>query len=322
VDVIDTILPILGANQFWVKNASNTAIIAATISGSAGTGTVNLGTQNQLAWYATSGTAVSGLGVGATNSMLTTNSSGVPTWATSIAPTSILDANGNVMVGFTATPSAVNYIQITNNATGHAPAVGSAGADSAIPLLLSNKNSYTYFIDSTATAGGQIRLYNAAITQYTGFKVATAQATSILFTVPAADGTANAPLITDGAGNLSFLPGAWSTWTPTYTGFSGTPTTNIARYKQIGKTVFVDLDMSGTSNATGFAFTLPVTGGALGITFAVGRAVDNSAYSAQVYGAVGSGGATSGAFVIGDNGSGWTNSGTKGVRCSFFYESA
>ena len=65
-----------------------------------------------------------------------------------------------------------------------------------------------------------------------------------------------------------------------------------------------------------------MTGGALGITFAVGRAVDNSAYSAQVYGAVGSGGATSGAFVIGDNGSGWTNSGTKGVRCSFFYESA
>jgi hypothetical protein len=120
--------------------------------------------------------------------------------------------------------------------------------------------------------------------------------------------------------NLSDV--AWTSYAGsiTYTGFAGTPTTNVAKFKQIGKTVFVVLDMTGTSNATTFGFSLPVTGGATGCTFTVGRAEDNGTYSAVVYGAVPNSG-TSAGLVINDSGSGWTNAGTKGVRCSFFYES-
>jgi hypothetical protein len=71
-DVVDTILPILGPNQTWVKNANGTAIIALDI-----TGGVNTGTQNELAWYASNGSVVSGLPT-ANNGILATSAGGVP----------------------------------------------------------------------------------------------------------------------------------------------------------------------------------------------------------------------------------------------------
>lgn len=50
---------------------------------SGGSGTVNAGSINELAWYAATGTAVSGLNT-ANNSVLVTNSSGVPSWSTTL----------------------------------------------------------------------------------------------------------------------------------------------------------------------------------------------------------------------------------------------
>lgn len=49
----------------------------------------------------------------------------------------------------------------------------------------------------------------------------------------------------------------WTAWTATLTGFSGTPT-QVNRYCRIGNVVFAEVNISGTSNATGFTFTLPV----------------------------------------------------------------
>lgn len=51
---------------------------------------------------------------------------------------------------------------------------------------------------------------------------------------------------------------AYSTFVPSPTGYSGTPTTTLARYKQVGKTVFMDISFTGTSSATTCTFTLPV----------------------------------------------------------------
>jgi hypothetical protein len=76
-DVVDTILPILGPNQIWIKNADDTAIEAFTVTGETGSGTVNPGSQNQLAWYAATSTAVSGLPT-ANSGVLVTSSGGVP----------------------------------------------------------------------------------------------------------------------------------------------------------------------------------------------------------------------------------------------------
>ena len=76
--VTDTILPILPANCLWVKNSSNTAIVAAQIN-TISAGSVNLGSENELAWYSATGTVVSGL-LGVNSAALTTTSLGVPTW--------------------------------------------------------------------------------------------------------------------------------------------------------------------------------------------------------------------------------------------------
>lgn len=59
-------------------------------------------------------------------------------------------------------------------------------------------------------------------------------------------------------GNDSRFPSqsAWSTHSSTITGFSGTPTQDIA-YMTIGKTMYVRVLITGTSNATTFTFTIP-----------------------------------------------------------------
>jgi hypothetical protein len=60
----------------------------------AGSGTVNSGLINQIAWYAANGTAVSGL-TGANSATLVTNSSGVPAMTSSMT-------NGQVLIGSTS----------------------------------------------------------------------------------------------------------------------------------------------------------------------------------------------------------------------------
>lgn len=80
----------------------------------AGSGTVNSGTANQLAYYASTGTAVSGL-TGANSATLVTNASGVPSMTASMT-------NGQVLIGSTggtptlATLTAGSGISISNGA--------------------------------------------------------------------------------------------------------------------------------------------------------------------------------------------------------------
>lgn len=79
-----------------------------------GTGTVNSGAANQLAYYASSGSAVSGL-AGANSALLVTNASGVPTMTASLT-------NGQIIIGSTggtptpATLTAGSGISISNGA--------------------------------------------------------------------------------------------------------------------------------------------------------------------------------------------------------------
>ena len=80
----------------------------------AGSGTVNSGTANQLAYYAATGTAVSGL-TGANSATLVTTASGVPSMTSSMT-------NGQVLIGSTggtptpATLTAGSGISISNGA--------------------------------------------------------------------------------------------------------------------------------------------------------------------------------------------------------------
>lgn len=50
--------------------------------------------------------------------------------------TGILDANGNALIDFTATGTAVNKLTVANSATGNAVTIGTAGSDTAVRLQL------------------------------------------------------------------------------------------------------------------------------------------------------------------------------------------
>lgn len=50
---------------------------------------------------------------------------------------------------------------------------------------------------------------------------------------------------------------AWTTFVPAPTGYSGSPTVNLARYQLIGKWMAVELDVTGTGTGTTLTFTIP-----------------------------------------------------------------
>jgi hypothetical protein len=321
----DTILPILGANQLWIKNPTNTAIIAATISGGGSGGGVNPGLQNQVAWYATNGNVVSGLPTLA-NGILTTNSLGVPSISNTIPSNSVVDSNGNIILSYPqpAIANAVNHFFILNNSTGNPVTVGTVGADAAVPLSFGIKGGLINIYDTSLTNSAKLRFYNAANNHFIGLSIPTAQSSSLDFILPPADGTANAPLITDGAGNWSFLPGAWIDFSGTIgaTGFTGALTINVARWKQIGKTVFVSIYLSGTSNATSFTITnLPVAVNASNNNFIGFQFCQDNTANSICSGAV-SGTTLTLYNTTGSLATGWTNSGTKGFSGIFSYEAA
>ncbi len=134
------------------SNGTNWISSAAT-----GTGTVNSGLINQLAYYAAAGTAVSGVSI-VNSAVLTTTSGGVPTWVAytgtnapvlGTAPTisqplinQINDQSNNLKVmAFTGVASAVNYIDAANAATGNGVSIAALGTDSNIGLNLNSKGT-------------------------------------------------------------------------------------------------------------------------------------------------------------------------------------
>lgn len=108
----------------------------ATPSGSGGSGTVNSGLINQIAWYAANGTAVSGLTTG-NNGILVTSASGVPSIGNTVGAGLIMPSiNFNTTTGIIGTTT-------NNNA-----AAGSVGE--IISSIIPNASSVS-FTSSVAT---------------------------------------------------------------------------------------------------------------------------------------------------------------------------
>ena len=128
----------------------------ATVSGS---GTVNSGSQYQIAYYATAGTAVSG--VGTVNwGVLNSNGSGVPSMTATPVIQQINDINGNTISKFIPISSAVNYLKFQNAATSNSPNILADGTDSIINLNLQPKGTGSS-IRLTDGAGNQLFTTNA-----------------------------------------------------------------------------------------------------------------------------------------------------------------
>lgn len=121
------------------------------------------------------------------------------------APTGISSSAGLSLLTFSYTASAVNYLTITNSATGLSPSITATGSDAAVNLNLISKGGGFRLKDSTNVGGAYLTFVNAAGTFATTIGVAAAQASNANFNLPAADGSANFVMKTDGAGNLSFV---------------------------------------------------------------------------------------------------------------------
>ena len=314
---------------------------------SAGAG-VSPGSINQLAWYAATGAMVSGLPTG-NNGVLVTSNSGVPSISSILpsgltipgyalsgansditsmsgltgylqAPLGIKDPNGNIILDFGYVSNAVNFIRVINNPTGFPVVLVASGSDPSINMILFSKNGDFLLQDSTLTIAPTLKFFNAATTHFTGLKAATAEATDLTLVLPALDGSADAPMITDGSGNLSFLPGAWVDFSGSIgaTGLTAAPAVVYALSKKIGKTSFINISLSGTSNATTFTITgLPyaaANGNFIGFHYAQDNST-NTICSGSI-----SGTTLTLYFGTASVASGWTNAGTKGFSGYLFYE--
>lgn len=114
----------------------------------------------------------------------------------------------------------------------------------------------------------------------------------------------------------------WIAFTPTFTGFSVNPTVT-SRYRQIGKTVFWKMitTVNGTSNATGFTATLPVTARETQGAAGFGHGVDNGAALATPV-RIDLSSTTVATFYTNAAAAAWTNVNAKMVQFSIAYEAA
>lgn len=143
----------LGQYEFW--NGAAWVQLAA-----GGSGSVNLGSINQLAYYAANGTAVSGLNT-ANNSVLLTNPTGFPDWAPAVV-NSILQANSGgvpswsttLPAGLTiTTPNITGVVNASNATAGSVGEFVSSVIASASAIAMTNLTPTVDVAFITLTAG-------------------------------------------------------------------------------------------------------------------------------------------------------------------------
>ena len=177
--------------------------------------------------------------------------------------TSILDTGGNELFKLTATGSAVNELTYNNASTGNKPTFTASGGDTNIGVSIQPKGSGTITLDN--------------------------------LTFPAADGSANQILTTNGSGVLSFVDNSGGTdWqaikTGTYTAAAGQGvfanttggafTVNLPASPSLGDEVTI-VDYAGTfdtNNLTVGRNSQPIMGTAADLTVSIERAGLTLAY--------------------------------------------
>ena len=120
--------------------------------------------------------------------------------------TGILDDSSNEQLLFVKTASAVNYLTVTNAATGNNPIITAGGSDANIGINFQNKATGTYNFAGTADTAAEIRLAEDTDngTHYIGLAAPASVAANKTFVLPAADGTNGQALTTNGSATLSF----------------------------------------------------------------------------------------------------------------------
>jgi len=120
--------------------------------------------------------------------------------------------------------------------------------------------------------------------------------------------------------NLGSADGHWQPYNTTEVGFSGTPTYTTLRFTQIGRQIFGEIDMTGTSDTTGFVLSLPTdarlaTFGAAGWAQDASSTVTNGTMAWRT-----TAGTSNLTMTLSAADAGWTNSGTKALITQYNYE--
>ncbi len=188
--------------------------------------------------------------------------------------TSINDANGATFIGITAAGTAVNYLQINNNAASSYPGINAAGADSNIGINIGAKGAAQLGFQSALTSNQIGFNTGTALVHTTNFSFP-ATAASQTVTFPDATGTllmtgqaiSTVPSISFGGTALANY--VESTFTPTIVSSGGgsvTYTLQQGQYTRIGNRVFVNIYVILASNSLGAGnltiATLPITAAA------------------------------------------------------------
>ena len=99
--------------------------------------------------------------------------------------TELNDANGNELLGVTATASAVNHLALANAATGNNPSITAAGDDTNVGIDFQLKGTGSFDVHGTSDTSAQIKLYEDTDdgSNYIGLKAATI-ANSYTLTLP------------------------------------------------------------------------------------------------------------------------------------------
>jgi hypothetical protein len=221
-------------------------------------------------------------------------------------------ANGGTNANLTASNGGIFY----STASAGAILAGTATANQILMSGASTTPSWSTNTYPATDAAGDLH-YASASNVISGLAIgSTGQILTVVAGLPS--WATNTPAVS----NLTDV--AWTDFSGSvgYTGFSGTPTTTTARYKKVGRIVFIQIVMSGTSNATGFTITsLPFTSGSVQQSTGLISMTNNGAtvYTANI---VIQGSTTIAICQLSNNSTGWTNSGTKGIVASFFYESS
>jgi hypothetical protein len=214
--------------------------------------------------------------------------------------TQITDANAIPMLVFTPNASAVNYIGMTNQIAANAPSFYTIGSDAAINLLLQIKNGNLQVTDLTGTIAPAIQLYNAARTQYTGLKVATAAAATITFTLPSADATVSGQaMISNASGVLSFSSTPIST-APVRTVL----TSGSGNYTTAANVLWLEVEVIGGGAGGGSSGTAGQASGTAGNASSFGTLTANGGSAGSSYYSGGIGGTASGGDINIPGGSG------------------
>lgn len=241
-------------------------------SGGGGAGTVSSGTANQLAYYASTGTTVSGL-TSANSSVLVTNGSGVPSWATdlptgtTIGGAAIYRAGGTdvaVADGGTGLSSGTSGGVLYFSASG---TLASSGALTSNSLVLGGGAGSSPKVAAGLTTDGTSKL-NLGVAGASVGAIAFANATS---------GTITLQPVTGALGTVTLLLPATSSTLATLTGAESLTNKKLGSLTSNGfvKTSSGDGTLSVDTNSYALASSVPSGAnptGTIGLTAVNGSA--------------------------------------------------